>query len=111
MAAVGESLQSTTGQWGEFRGERDATRPVMRAVFSHVQAAAGGAMRFRVPKIPVAPAIRVEVRSWIDSVIYDSSPDSAIRVSPRFSVTSRTGMTLPMILASMATPLIGVGSR
>ena len=57
------------------------------------------------------PAIRVEVRSWIDSVIHDRSPDSAIRGSPRFSVTSRTGMTLPMILASMATPLIGVGSR
>jgi hypothetical protein len=46
-----------------------------------------------------------------DAAIDDSSPDSAIRLSPRFSAASGTDMTLPMTLASMATPLIGVGSR
>src|SRR5271154_5683990 len=57
--------------------------------------------RLRPPKTPAEPAPRVDVRSWIDSLIQDSSPASAIRLSLGLSDTSRTGMTVPVILDSM----------
>ena len=56
--------------------------------------------RFTAPNTPPA-ATRVEVCSRMDSVIHDSWPDSANTLSPGSSVTSRTGITVPMILGSI----------
>jgi hypothetical protein len=96
---------------GEFRGERDATRAVMRAVFSHEHAAAGG-HAFQGSEDPCCAGH--SGRSPQLDLIRSSMTARLIRRSGsrRGSVLPpERGMTLPMILASMATPLIGVGSR
>src|SRR5262245_32126628 len=69
--------------------------------------------RFSTPMTPLAPAVCVVVVISIDCDIQDISPASETIVSPGFSVTSRTGSTVPWICASIARPpvFLGLSSR
>ena len=62
--------------------------------------------RLNTPPIPPPPPYWVDVVIWMLEVIQESSPDSAKIASPGLSVSSRTGMVVPMIFSStMCTPI------
>ena len=57
--------------------------------------------RFSTPITPLAPAVWVVVSIWIVWDIQDISPASETILSPGFSVSSKTGRTVPWIWVSM----------
>ncbi len=56
--------------------------------------------RLKTPPMPPPPPYCVEVVIWMLDVIQESSPDSAKIASPGLSVSSRTGIVVPMIFSS-----------
>jgi hypothetical protein len=60
--------------------------------------------RVTTPHSPRAPAVAVDVRSWMLGVIHDISPASATIISPGSSPISSTGIVVPTMRDSMACP-------